>query len=102
MPKKCRIYFTYDKLELCSRFRSLRDRLLTGKESYLSINRGETYYKEILFNRFNITNIGFDRIYKYITNSGKQTFMADIYNIETGEKVKNILTDNLKKRGLLV
>lgn len=101
-PKKknnAMVYFVYDKLECSCRFGTIRDRLLTGDESIFSLNKGETFYKNMLYEKFGITNVGFYRIYKFETNTGKQTFASDIYNIDTGEVVKGVLTDNLKKRG---
>lgn len=97
--RKCIIYFTYDKVEMNGCFRSLKDALIKKDYSSLNINRGETFYKNFLKEKFNIENVGFDRLYKHTTKSGKKTFMADIYNIEDGTKVKGVLTDNLKKRG---
>lgn len=97
--KNCEVYFTYDKVELNARFRTVRDRVVSGDDSILNLNRGEKFYTDMLKDKFNITNVGFDRLYKHTTQSGKMTYCADIYNKETGEKVERVLTDNLKKRG---
>lgn len=97
--RNCTVHFTYDKVEMSGKFRTLRDALTYNRKEYLNLERGETFYKALLKEKFGIENIGFNRLYKTITASGKKTYMADIYNIEDGTEVKGVLTDNLKKRG---
>lgn len=97
--RNCTVHFTYDKVEISGRFRTLRDALTHNRKDYFNLERGETFYKALLKEKFGIENIGFNRLYKTTTASGKKTYMADIYNIEDGTEVKGVLTDNLKKRG---
>lgn len=97
--RNCTVHFTYDKVEMSGKFRTLRDALTYNRKEYLNLERGETFYKTLLKEKFGIENIGCNRLYKTITASGKKTYMADIYNIEDGTEVKGVLTDNLKKRG---
>lgn len=79
--RNCTVHFTYDKVEMDSKFRTLRDALTYNRKEYLNLERGETFYKALLKEKFGIENIGFNRLYKTTTASGDKLYMADIYII---------------------